>query len=99
MASRVYRPCFSAVLLPYGATDPGAPPCIRQRFFLLTAGDLQGLPERVLVPQRRLNSIGPVLRRWWDWGSLFCTARIRPGFAVLLPIMDLQIVDCCNPGV
>jgi hypothetical protein len=39
-ASRVYRPCFSAFLLPRGAPDPGAPPCIRQRFFPLTAGDL-----------------------------------------------------------
>jgi hypothetical protein len=26
------------------------------------SGDLQGLPERVLAPQRRLESIGPVLR-------------------------------------
>jgi hypothetical protein len=25
MASRVYRPCFSAFLLPCGAPDPGAP--------------------------------------------------------------------------
>jgi len=27
-------------------------------------GDLQGLPERVLAPQRGLASIGPVLREW-----------------------------------
>ena len=33
MASRVYRPCLSAFLLPRGAPDPGAPPCMRQRFF------------------------------------------------------------------
>jgi hypothetical protein len=26
--------------------------------FPLTAGDMQGLPERVLAPQRRLDSIG-----------------------------------------
>jgi hypothetical protein len=30
-ASRVYRPCFSAFLLPRGAPQPSAPPCIRQR--------------------------------------------------------------------
>ena len=36
--------------------------CIRQRFFPCTAGDLQGLPERILAPQRRLASIGPVSR-------------------------------------
>jgi len=52
-----------AFLLPHGAPDPGAPPCIRQRLFPLTAGDLQGVPERVLAPQRRHVSIGPVLRR------------------------------------
>ena len=62
MASREYNPCFSAFLLPRGAPDPGAPPCIRQRFFPRTAGDMQGLPERVLAPQRWLDSIGPVLR-------------------------------------
>ena len=28
------------------------------------AGDLQGLPERVLAPQRGLASIGPVLPEW-----------------------------------
>jgi hypothetical protein len=40
-ASHVYRPCFSAFLLPRVAPDPGAPPCIRQRLFPLTAGDLR----------------------------------------------------------
>jgi len=48
--------------LPRGAPDPNAPPCIRQRLLPWTDGDLQGLPERVLAPQRRLESIGPVLR-------------------------------------
>jgi hypothetical protein len=62
MASRVCNPCFSAFLLPRGAPDPAAPPCIRHRRFPATAGDLQGLPERVLAPQRTLVSIGPVLR-------------------------------------
>ena len=61
-ALRVYCPCFSAFLLPRGAPEPGAPPCIRHRAFPLTAGAMHGLPERVLAPQRRLESIGPVLR-------------------------------------
>ena len=47
-------------LLPRGALDPSAPPCIRQRFFPIAAGDLQGLPDRVLAPQRRLDSLGPL---------------------------------------
>lgn len=63
-ASLVNRPCLSAFLLPGGAPDPGAPPCIRQRILPRTAGDIQGFPERVLAPQRGLCSIGPVLRSW-----------------------------------
>jgi hypothetical protein len=55
MALRVSCPCFSAFWLPSGAPDPGAPPCIRQRFFPLTAGHMQGLPERVLSPMRRMS--------------------------------------------
>jgi len=35
---------------------------MRQRAFPRTAGDRQGLPERVLAPQRGLDSIGQVLR-------------------------------------
>jgi hypothetical protein len=35
---------------------------MRQRFFPATAGDLQGRPLRVVAPQRRLESIGVVLR-------------------------------------
>ena len=64
MASRVNSPCLRAFLLPLGAPDPGAPPCMRHRFLPWTAGDLHGLPERVLAPQRVLESIGPVLRLW-----------------------------------
>ena len=52
----------SAFLLPRGAPDPNAPPCMRQHLLPWTDGELQGLPERVLAPQRRLASIGPVLR-------------------------------------
>ena len=62
IAWRVNRPIFSAFLLPCGAPDAGAPPCMRQRFLPLTAGDMQGLPERVFGPQQRLDCIGPVLR-------------------------------------
>jgi hypothetical protein len=61
-ASRLCRPCLRAFLLPLGAPDPGAPPCIQQRLLPLTDGDLQGLPDRVLAPHRVLISIGPVLR-------------------------------------
>jgi hypothetical protein len=44
------------------APESSALPCIRQGLFPLTAGDMQGLPERVFALQRRLDSIGPVLR-------------------------------------
>jgi hypothetical protein len=57
-------PCFRAFWFCFGAPEPGAPPCIRQRFLPDTAGDRQGPPERVLAPQRGLASIGPVLRGW-----------------------------------
>jgi hypothetical protein len=56
IASRVKRPCLSAFLLPCGAPNPRAPPCIRQRLLPRTDGDLQELPERVLAPQRLLLS-------------------------------------------
>jgi hypothetical protein len=64
MALRLYKPCFRAFLLPRGAPDPKAPPCIRQRFFPLTAGDMQDLPDRVFAPQRGLDNIERVLRGW-----------------------------------
>jgi hypothetical protein len=48
--------------LPLGAPDPTAPPCIRQRFLPWTAGEGHGRTERVLAPQRGLDSIGPVFR-------------------------------------
>jgi hypothetical protein len=37
---------------------------MRQRFFPETAGARQAVPRRVFAPQRRLSSIGPVLRAW-----------------------------------
>jgi hypothetical protein len=56
---------LTALLLPSGAPDPGAPPCMRQRFLPPTAGDLQGRPMRVVAPQRRLACIAVVfLGRW-----------------------------------
>ncbi len=60
MASRAKCPCFSAFLLPFGAPDPGAPPCIRQRLLPLTAGDMHGMPARVFAPQRELWCIDQV---------------------------------------
>jgi hypothetical protein len=63
MAAFLYRPCLSAFSFPLGAPDPGAPPCIRHRRRPRTAGDLQGLSDRVRAPQRGLASIGAVLRR------------------------------------
>src|SRR5436190_24269734 len=85
MASRVYRPCFSAFLFPGGAPDPSAPPCMRHLIFQPTAGDRQGWPDRVVAPQRRLDRIGPVLRGWWivifltaPGAELFESAPLEP---------------------
>ena len=53
-----------ALALPIGAPgDP--PPCIRQRAFGI-AGDRQGVPARVLAPQRGLRCIAKF------WGNLLC---------------------------
>ena len=60
-ASLVYWPHFSALLLPVGAPDPGAPPCMRQRFLPLTAGAWQGVLRRVLAPQRGLSCIAVIM--------------------------------------
>jgi hypothetical protein len=81
-ASRVNRPCLSAFLLPRGAPEPFAPPCIRHRFFPPTAGDMQGLPERVLAPHRWLVNIGPVLRERLP--IAFLLAARRKGLALAL---------------
>jgi hypothetical protein len=64
LASRVWCPCLKALRFFMGAPDPRAPPCMRQRFFPETAGARQAVPRRVFAPQRRLSSIGPVLRAW-----------------------------------
>jgi hypothetical protein len=62
IASLVNRPCVRAFRFALGAPDPFAPPCMRQRFLPRTAGEQHAPPERVLAPQRRLASIGPILR-------------------------------------
>jgi hypothetical protein len=61
-ASFVYAPCLSALVFPCGAPDPLAPPCMRQRFLLATAGERHAVPARVFAPQRGLASIGAVFR-------------------------------------
>jgi hypothetical protein len=61
IASLVNIPCLRAFRFALGAPDPGAPPCIRQRFLPDTAGERHETPRRVLAPQRGLASIGPVL--------------------------------------
>lgn len=55
---------------------------MRQRAFPRTAGDMQGLPDRVFAPHRRLASIGPVLRGCVPIGFARC-----PG-AVLMDIAN-----------
>src|SRR3954469_630418 len=61
IASPVNRPCLRAFWFAFGAPDPCALPCMRQRFLPCTAGERHAPPERVLAPQRGLASIGPVL--------------------------------------
>src|SRR5438128_1553512 len=38
IAALVNRPCLRALRLPLGGPEPGAPPCMRQRFLPRTAG-------------------------------------------------------------
>jgi hypothetical protein len=83
IASRVKRPCLSAFLLPLGAPDPRAPPCMRQRLLPQTDGDLQELPERVLAPQRLLLSMGPMLRLCVPAICLICASVRCPAVAWL----------------
>ena len=60
IASLVNRPCVRAFRFALGAPDPGAPPCMRQRFLPRIAGERHAPPQRTLAPQRELASIGPV---------------------------------------
>jgi hypothetical protein len=64
MASRsaVYRPAFRALPFPFGAPDPFAPPCMRQRWRPDTAGDRHAPPARVRAPHLGLAIMGPTLR-------------------------------------
>lgn len=61
IASLVNRPCLRAFLFAFGAPDPFAPPCMRQRRLPRTAGARHAPLERVLAPQRGLTSIGLVV--------------------------------------
>ena len=60
IASLVNRPCLRAFWFALGAPDPAAPPCMRQRFLPLAAGERHAPPQRVLALQRGLASIGPI---------------------------------------
>jgi hypothetical protein len=60
------------ILVAAWSTRSRRPPCIRQCFLPCTAGDMQGLPKRVLAPERGLDSIGPVLRGWSPAIRLTC---------------------------
>ena len=61
--SLVCKPVVSAFWLPFGAPEPGAPPCMRHRFFPATAGERQGVPARDFAPHRMLSRIAVVLRK------------------------------------
>lgn len=56
------QPVFERFVLPLGAPDPFAPPCILQRIFPATAGDRHGFPDLVLAPHRGLCFIAAVWR-------------------------------------
>ena len=49
-------------MLPAGAPEPRAPPCIRQRPLPDTFGDLQNVPDLVIAPHFGEASIDAVLR-------------------------------------
>ena len=51
---------------------------MRHRFFPPTAGDMQGLLERVLAPQRGLDNIGRVLRGWPPLIAFFRDEGVLP---------------------
>ncbi len=63
------RPCFvcaaAARALPSGVRGPvDLPPCSLHRFLPLMAGFLQGVPLRVLAPQRWPGQLGPKRVAW-----------------------------------
>jgi hypothetical protein len=59
--------------------------------FPLTAGNMQGFPERVLAPQRGLDSIGPVLRR-----PIFSCCIFERSYSFTIQIADGG--HCCLTG-
>jgi hypothetical protein len=84
--SAVKKPVFRAFLLPRGAPEPAAPPCMRHLFFPRTAGDAQGVPLRVLAPQRGLERIGPVLRGCSLAIGVVLDLQNRHGFGLLISL-------------
>jgi hypothetical protein len=56
MALAVYRPCFQAFLLPFGAPPPA--PCIRHTDQPLTAGNWHSFLDRFEVARQRLAWVG-----------------------------------------
>ncbi len=97
IASRVYSPCLSAFLFRRGAPDPAAPPCMRQRFLPLTAGDMHGFPDRVLAPQRGLASIGPVLRGCLPLMDRIPAAAAQWNASLLMVILAPLQIDASPP--
>ncbi len=73
----LYRPCFQAFWLPFGA-PVALPPCIQHRPFDI-AGDRHGLPLRARQPHRRLKCIA----------NLFCMGL----FAVFLPLPYIHVAN------
>ena len=94
-ASFVNIPCLRAFWFPSGAPEPLAPPCMRQRFFPDTAGDLQGVPARVFAPQRKLVCIDVVWRLWVPATPSNSRTRVQNGYWMVLCQLALR----CHPSV
>jgi hypothetical protein len=82
LAAVVDRPCLRCRALnlarPSGVFAPvDLPPCIRQRALPVTAGFLQGVPARVLAPQRCPRQPGPSCQSRPHSRSLSFIAHLR----------------------
>lgn len=98
MASRsaVYRPVFRALLFFFGAPDPCAPPCMRQRRRPDTAGERHAPPARVRAPHLGLTIMGPTLRAC---RSVTVVVRVRRTLwttQVLRPVACGQRLDVAD---
>ncbi len=98
MACRVKYPCFNAFVLPLGAPDPGAPPCIRHRRFPLTAGALQDVLRRVLAPQRGLRCMEQ-MSRLWPSDIITSVSSPGPGCTSLRSCRCLKLRPVCFPAL